>query len=240
MPSALPTTENIGITGVCVMRLASLDSDCKPAGGNGSGFVTAGIVDVTLTPDITEGTTIAPENGCGTVVYRKVRQDKIAGYNISGNVWFHDPEHKFLMFGGTLIYGAAGGDYENEVIGHADPNYDAADQNGVYLEFITERIAEGAGDCISAAGGRPSYEGHILGKVLMAPGEISLQNDAIQLPFTGKVSGNPALYDGPWNDWPGEGYIPTSPHVSIGYDTDEYEAILATVAAGVQDLPTGS
>ena len=55
MPSALPTTENIGITGVCVMRLASLDSDCKPAGGNGSGFVTAGIVDVTLTPDIKIG-----------------------------------------------------------------------------------------------------------------------------------------------------------------------------------------
>ena len=35
-------------------------------------------------------------------------------------------------------------------------------------------------------------------------------NDAIQLPLTGKVSGNPALYDGPWNDWPGEGYIPVT------------------------------
>lgn len=240
MPSALPTDENIGLTGVCIARFATLGSDCAPAGGNGSGYITAGIVDMTGTPDITEGNTIAPVNGCNQTMFRKVRQDKVNGYNIQGNLWFHDPEGKFIMFGGGLLYGASGGEFENEVIGHYMPNYDAPDSYGVYVEFITERVAEGAGDCITSGGGRPTYEGHVFGKVLLTPGEINLQNDAIQLPFTGKASGNPALADGPWNDSPVEGYLPNSPYFTIGYTTAEYEAILASVGAGVADLPAGS
>lgn len=240
MPSALPTTENIGITGVCLFRVARLASDCSPLGGNGSGYVTAGIADFTATPDVEEGNTIAPTNGCGVTVYRKVRQDRLNGYNLQGNLWFFDPEAMFQMFGGSVITGAAGGDFENEVIGWASRNYDSAETNGVYLEVIGQRIAEGAGDCISSAGGRPTYQGFIFGKTLLTPGELSMSDDALQLPFTGKASGNPALYDGPWNDFPGDGYIPNAPIVTIGYTDDEYATILASVAAGAQDLPAAS
>lgn len=240
MPSALPTTENIGFTGVCLIRIANLDSTCAPSQGNSSGFVTAGIADFTATPDIEEGQTIAPTNGCGTVVYRKVRQDRLNGYNLQGNLWFFDAEGMYTMFGGGTITGASGGDYENEVIGWYSRNYDSAEDNGVYLEVIGQRIAEGAGDCVSAAGGRPTYQGFIFGKVLLTPGELSLSDDALQLPFTGKASANPSLYDGPWNDYPGDGYIPNAPIVMIQYDTDEYETILASAGAGLADLPTAS
>lgn len=240
MPSLLPTAENIGETGVCLFRVARLASDCSPLGGNGSGYVTAGIVDFTATPDIEEGNTIAPKTGCGVTAYRKVRQDRINGYNISGNLVFWDDEGMFQMFGGAVIYGRSGGDFSGEAIGWAAPNYDAAESPGVYLEVISQRIAEGAGDCISSGGGRPTYTGHTFGKVLLTPGEISLQDDAVNLPFTGKASANPNLFDGPWNDYPGDGYYPTSPYVKVGYSDSEYDAIVAAVAAGAQDLPTAS
>lgn len=240
MPSALPTTENIGLTGVCLFRVARLNADCSPLGGNGSGFVTAGIIDFTATPDIEEGTVIAPTTGCGVTAYRKVRPDRFNGYNISGNLVFFDDEGSFQMFGGSVIYGAAGGDFAGEVIGWAAPNYDSPNTNGVYLEVISERVAEGAGDCISSGGGRPLYVGHIFGKVLLVPGELSLQDGAINMPFSGKATANPNLYDGPWNDFPGLGYIPSAPVVRIGYTQAEYDAILADVAAGSADLPAGS
>lgn len=240
MPSQLPTTENIGETGVCLFRVARLASDCSPLGGNGSGYVTAGVVDFTGTPDILEGTTIAPTTGCGVTAYRKIRQDRLNGYDLSGNLIFFDDEALFQMFGGTVIYGDAGGAFAGQVIGWAAPNYDAAESNGVYLEVITQRIAEGAGDCISSGSGRPTYTGHIFGKVLMTPGELSLSDDALQLPFAGGASANPNLFDGPWNDFPGEGYIPTSPYVKVGYTDAEYAVILATAAAGAADLPAAS
>lgn len=240
MPSNLPTTDNVGETGVCLIRVARLASDCSPLGGNGSGYVTAGIIDFTATPDIEEGTTIAPTTGCGVTAYRKIRQDRLNGFNISGNLIFFDYEGMFQMFGGTLILGASGGDFAGEVIGWAAPNYDAAESNGVYLEVISQRIAEGAGDCITSGGGRPTYTGHIFGKVLLTPGEISMSDAEIPLPFTGKATANPNLFDGPWNDFPGEGYIPTSPYIPVGYSDSEYQAILATAAAGSQDLPAAS
>ncbi len=240
MPSALPTTENIGITGVCILRAALLDSDCSPTQGNGSGFITAGIVDLTATPDVEEGTVIAPVTGCGTTAYRKTRPDRLNGYNVSGNLIFFDDEGSHILFGGTKILGASGGDFAGEVIGWAAPNYDNPQTNGVYLEVISERVAEGAGACISSAGGRPTHVGHIFGKVLLTPGEISLQDGAVNMPFTGKATANPNLFDGPWNDWPGEGSIPSSPVVRIGYTQAEYDAILAEVAAGAVDLPTAS
>lgn len=240
MPSSLPTAENIGEVGVCLFRVARLASDCSPLGGNCAGYITAGIIDFTATPDVEEGTTFAPTTGCGVTAYRSVRPDRINGYNISGNLIFFDDEGLYQMFGGSVILGAGGGDFSGEVIGWAAPNYDAPASNGVYLEVISQRIAEGAGDCITSGQGRPTYTGHIFGKVLMTPGELSLSDDALTLPFTGKASANPNLFDGPWNDFPGAGYIPTSPYVKVGYTDEEYAAILAEAAAGCADLPAAS
>lgn len=240
MPTALPTNENVGATGVCLFRVARLNSDCSPVGGNDSGYVTAGIVDMTASPDIQEANVVAPTTGCGVVAYRKTRAPRLNGYNIAGNLLFFDDEGLFQMFGGVVITGRTGGDFAGESIGWASPNYDDPEPNGVYLEVITEVVAEGAGDCIASGGGRPTHVGHIFGKVLLAPGELSFQDGAIQMPFAGPASSNPNLYDGPWNDFPGEGYIPARPYVKVGYSQAEYDAIVATVAAGRQDLPAAS
>ena len=240
MPSNLPSAVNLGEIGVCVMRIALLDTDCSPLGGAASGHVTAGIADMTVSPDIEEGTVFEPKNGCGTTLYTFQRQNRIKRYNLSGNLFFFDDEAMQLMFGGTAILGRAGGDFAGDTIGWAAPNYNAVASNGVYLEVITQRIGEGAGDCITSGTGFPKFTGHVFGKVLMTPGEVSFGDEALQLPFTGIATANPNLYNGPWNDYPGAGYIPNSPYLRFGYTQTEYDAIVADIAAGAQDLPAGS
>ena len=60
----------------------------------------------------------------------------------------------------------------------------------------------------------PPYAGHIFGKVLMTLGDRTFENDIANVSFTGKAFQNPDLFNGPWNDWPGAGYIPTAPYVT--------------------------
>lgn len=241
MPSNLPSTENVAISGVCLFRVARLNSDCSPVGGNGSGYVTIGIADFTAEPVIETGAEIIHKNGCGQVMYRNKRPDRVTSWTPSGNLSFFDPEALYQIFGGTAVIGAGGGPFAADTIGWASPNYDTPNANGVYLEVISQVIAEGAGDCITAGSDRPTYIGHIFPKAILVPGQLSLtEADAILVPFTGSSTANPNLYDGPWNDYPGEDYIPSSPYIAVGYSTAQYEAILAEAAAGAADLPAAS
>lgn len=240
MPSLLPAAVNVGQYNACIVRVAKLDTDCSPLAGNTSGWVTAGLVTMTATPDIEEGTVFEPKTACGAIAYSIEDADKIKRYNLSGEFIFFDVEGMESMFGGATVLGAAGGTYDGDTIGYAAPDYTAAATNGVYLEVITKAAGEGAGDCVSAAGSFPVYHGHIFGKTFMTPGERTFENDVARMTFTAKARSNPNLFDGPWNDYPGLGYIPTSPYVMVGYDTTEYATILASVAPGYADLPAGS
>lgn len=240
MPSSLPAAVNIGQFNACVVRVAQLDTDCTPLGGNTSGWITAGLVTLTATPDIEEGTVFEPKTACGSIAYTYEDQDRLKRFNLAGEFIFFDVEGMQILFGGSTVAGVSGGDYDGDNIGYAYPDYDAAVNSGVYLEVITQQVAEGAGDCVSSSGGFPPYAGYIFGKVRMAPGEITFENDVARLAFTGKARSNPALYDGPWNDYPGAGYIPTAPVVRVGYSAAEYATILATVAPGYADLPAAS
>ena len=240
MPSALPAAVNIGQYNACVVRVAKLDTDCTPLGGNSSGWVTAGLLTMTATPDVEEGTVFEPKTACGAIAYSIEDPDRIKRYNLTGEFVFFDVEGMEIMFGGTVVVGASGGDYASDNIGYAVPDYNSPNTNGVYFEVITQAVAEGAGDCVSSSGGYPTYHGHIFGKTLLTPGDVTFENDVARLGFTGKARSNPALYDGPWNDYPGEGYIPTSPYVRVGYSAAEYAVIEATVAPGYADLPAAS
>jgi hypothetical protein len=240
MPSLLPASVNTGQYNACIVRVAKLDTDCTPLGGNSSGWVTGGLVTMTATPDIEEGTVFEPKTACGDIAYTIEDEDKIKRYNLAGEFIFFDVEGMETMFGGSTIVGVTGGDYANDNIGYAAPDYDAADTNGIYLEVISKGAEEGAGDCVSAAGASPQYFGHVFSKVKMTPGERTFENDVARMAFTGKARSNPSLYNGPWNDWPGEGYIPTSPYLYVGYTDAEYAVILATIAPGYADLPAGS
>jgi hypothetical protein len=230
----------IGQLNAAVVRAARLDADCSPTGGTNGGIVTAALVTLTADPDIEEGTTFEPKNANGDILFTYEQEDKIKRYNISGEFGFHDYEMMALLFGGSTILGRSGGSYAGKVIGYADRLYSAPPRNGVYLEVITTAIAQGAGDCQTVGGGTPVAIGHIFGKCKLQRGSSNFENDVKRLTFTGKGTNNPALYNGPWNDYPGVGYTPNSPYVEVGYSQAEYDAILATIGCGFRDIPAGS
>ena len=230
----------IGQLNACVVRAARLDSDCTPTQGADGGIITAGLATLTADPEIEEGTVFEPKNGCGDIMYTVTQADKIKRFNLTGEFLFFDYEMMALLFGGSTILGRAAGAYNGKVIGHSMPLYSAAATNGVYLEVITQAVVEDAGDCVTAVGGAPAYIGHIFGKCRLTPGSRTFENDVARVAFTGKATNNPSLYDGPWNDYPGTGYVPNSAYSQVGYSAAEYAAILATVTCGYQTLPTGS
>ena len=231
----------LGELNVAVFRIARLDSDCTPTGGANSGVVTAGLITLTADPDIEQGTTFEPKNGDGDIMFTYEEDDKIKRYNISGEMGFLDFEAMELLFGGSTVLGRAGGSFAGQVIGYADRSYTAAARNGVYLEVITRAIAEGAGSCVTSGAGTPVAFGHIFGKAKLVPGSKNFGNDVKRVTFSGKATANPSLYDGPWNDYPGAGYIPNAPSVIVGYTQAEFDAILAKLNCGyTTDLPAGS
>lgn len=230
----------IGELQACILRASRLDSDCTPTGGVNGGIVTAGLVTLTADPDVEEGTVYEQKNACGDILFTYEKDDKIKRYNLSGELGFSDFEMMALLFGGSTILGRAGGAFAGEVIGYADPLYTAAARNGVYLEVITTAIAEGAGSCVVAGSANPFAIGHIFGKVKLRPGSSTFADDVKRIAFSGKGTNNPNIFNGPWNDYPGAGYAPSSAHITVGYSEAEYSAIAATVTCGYQDLPTGS
>jgi hypothetical protein len=232
MASNLAGNIYLGQYNACLLRAAKLDTDCSPLGTADSAIVTTGLVTMTASPEIEEGTVYEPKTGCGDVAFTIAKSDVIKRYNLTGEFIFFDFELMEILFRGSTVVGGAGSDFTGEVIGHAMPNYTDTTNNGVYLEVITQAAGEGAGDCVTSGGGYPSYIGYIFGKVKLAPGDTVLEEDVARLTFAGKAVNNPALYDGPWNDWPGTGYIPNSPLVRVGYSSAEYAAILATAGAG--------
>lgn len=231
----------IGQLNACVVRVAALDSDCTPTGGTNGGVVTAALVTMTADPDMEAATLFEPKNACGSILFTSELEARVKRYNISGEFGLFDWELMKIMFGGDLILGAASGSYSGKVIGYADRLYSAAARTGVYLEVITQAVGQNYGPC--GAGGavtQPVAIGHIFGRVLLTPGSSDFTNEVKMLRFTGSASNNPALTNGPWNDYPGTGYIPNSAYVQVGYSSTEYNAILATVGCGYQNIPAGS
>lgn len=240
MATNLPGPTNLGELNACVVRAARLDADCSPTGGTSTGIVTAALVTLTASPVVAEGTAFVQKNACGNTLYTVNQDDKITGYTLTGEFAFSDFEMMAMLFGGSTILGVAAGAFAGKVIGYADPLYSAPTRNGVYLEVITTTVAENAGDCVSSTGSVPVAFGHIFGKAKLTPGDLNFSNDIKRITFTGKSVNNPALFDGPWNDWVGAGYIPNTAHAVIGYSQAQYTAILNAVTVGYVDLPAGS
>jgi hypothetical protein len=240
MASNLPAAVNIGQVNACLVRVARLASDCSPLGGADSAYISYGLVTMTASPDIEEGTVYEPKNACGQIMYTYETADLLKRYNLSGEFIFFDPEALFTLFGGSVIVGDAGSGFSGDHIGWAAPHYSDPPTNGVYLEVITQNIGEGAGDCAADTGGFPTYTGHIFGKAKLTVGDRAFEEDYARLAFTGKATGNPNLFDGPFNDWPGTGYVPNSPYVMVGYSTAQYQAMLALAAPGWQSSSAAS
>lgn len=240
MASALPGDICVGQHSVCIVRAATLNSNCTPAGGVDSGIITTGIITATASPEIVEGQSFEPINGCGDIAWTYETPDRIRRYNLTGELTYFDHEAMELLFGGSLIVGGSTSDFVGDTIGWAAPNYDAAAPAQVFVEFIVKTAGQGVGECTSTGAPFPAAVGHIFGKVRMTPGDRTFAAEAATLAFTGSATANPNLGAGPWQDYPGVGAMPNSPYFQVSYSAAEYDAIASLAACGYVTLPAGS
>lgn len=237
MASNLAGGQCLGQHSACIVRAALLDADCSPVGGTNGGWITAGLVTATATPEYRETRRLEPTTACGEIGFTYEEVGCLLRETLTGEFLFHDWEGMQLLFGGTLIEGAVGGDFAGEVIGWAKPSCPDEIPDAIYLEIIVKNVSQTAGACQIAGSPYPGYTGHIFGKVQLTAGATTYNDQNINVPFDGFAVKNPNLNLGPWNDWPGDGVIPSSPHIEVGYTEEQYQAILAEVACGYADLP---
>ena len=237
MASNLPGSICVGQHSVCIIRVATLAADCSPVGNADAGFITTGIITATATPELQEGQSFEPINGCGDIAWTYETPDKIRKYTLTGELAFFDHEMMEILFGGSLVVGDAGTGFDGDNIGWAAPNYTDAAPDPVYVEFITKVAGEGVGECTVAGDPFPTAVGHIFGKARFVPGDRTFAAEAATVAFTAESVANPNLGDGPWNDWTGTGDIPNSPYIQYSMDDTEYDAIATLAACGYQDLP---
>lgn len=217
MPSNLAGSICIGQYNACLLRIVRLNSTCTPLAGGTDRVVTTALVNMTATPDIEEATLFEPKNGCGDICWTAETCDKIKRWNLSGEFCYTDFEMMELLFGGSLVLGAAAGPYAGRVIGYAAPSTSNACNNGVGIEVFSQTSGAGVGACSTAATPFPGYIGHIFPRVKFTLGERTFENDVARVQFTGIATANPN-YTNPWTDYPGAGAFPgTSGYVQVGY-----------------------
>lgn len=243
MPSALAADTELGQLGASLIRVASLDANCAPAGGDCSGFITTALTSVNPEPDIEEGTVFEPKTAGGVIFYTFRRPDLVKRVNMTIEFIGLDWEQEQILWGGSTIEGGASSFDPGGVVGYALPDYADTPYNGVYLEVIRQQVARGAGDCVTAGGEFAPYVGHIFGKARLTRGGETMEDAPGSITATGFSVSNPNLADGPWNDWPGGGanlWIPRSPWIEIGYTQAQFDAMLALAGPGCIDLDAGS
>ena len=211
----------IGHYDVCYLRLGRLSATCAPLYGANNGIITVGLVDMTASPEIREGADVEQVNGCGETLFKVAKQDKVLRRNLTGTIGFWDYEMLELMFGGTLILGAAGTNGAGKVIGWGEPSVDSADRNPISLEVIVKNAAQGQGVCASASSSRPAWTGIIFPKVFATLGDYVANEGPHVVNFTGVAENNPNWISGPFRDFDQAAvtvFPTTSPMVMVGYD----------------------
>lgn len=234
----------IGHYDVCYLRVGRLSATCAPLYGANNGVITVGLVDMTASAEIREGADVEQVNGCGRTLFKVAKQDKVLRRNLTGTIGTWDYELLELLFGGTLILGAAGTNGAGKVIGWAEPSADSADRNPVSLEVIVKNAAEGEGACSSASSARPAYTGIIFPKVFATLGDYVANEGPHVVNFTGSAENNPNYISGPFRDWDNNAvtvFPTTSPMVFTGYDeTTDFLNGLTDGRCGYQTTPAAS
>lgn len=197
----------IGQYSVCLLRTASLDSTCTPETGVNTRLYSTALVTMTADPEKKEGKIYESTNGCGDRCFRVRKCDKTQGWNMSGEFCFMDAESAQLMFGGSLILGAAATPFVGDVIGFAPLGADDACPDPVLLEIVTPLAVKGSGDCV-AAGTAPTYRVHRFPKAKLTLGSLTFEDEVFKIPFTGFSEANPNQGN-PFADYPGVGVAPT-------------------------------
>lgn len=243
MASSLAGAQCIGNYDAVVIRAGRLGADCVPVYGTNAGIISEAVSTVTADPETDEPAAVEVKNGSGKILISVKRQTRTKWRNLSGELVLWDYEMMELLFGGTLIYGRAGGNYAGEVIGWGEPGPGAASRNPISLEIITQNAIKGAGSCITttATTDVPGYTGFVFPKCYLTFGSVELNEGAHVVKFSGYSEGNPNYRSGPFRDFDQEAIVGSAPADSpmfmVGYSTLPLNG-MAAPTCGYLNTPT--
>lgn len=199
----------------CAIRVARLDASGVPAPGASNLYTTHGIVELTATPEFTEGEEINAQNGQGVNCVSYKQDDQITRATIELTICRPDPELTELLTGGSVLT-------DGDAVGYKAPALNSPLDHRVSIELWSKRIDD-SGDLDAEF----PYYWWVFPRVRsLRMGARRWFNGALENPFTGFAIENPNWHDGPLNDWPVDSdswfqYIPTTelPADDCGYQT---------------------
>lgn len=229
-------TTIIGQYQACVLRAVRLDDDCTPLTGTSAAALTTGLATLTVDPEIEEGDVFEPKNACGDIMFSVRDCDRIKRLNIDLELLVWDFEFLELLTGASLVVGATGGTFENNVIGLEYPGFaDAGCPNGASLEIWT-KTASGSSQCSGSGGAL--YMRTLLPKVNLQFGSRTFEGDVANVTLSGYSEHNPNWGTGAYADWPGDD--PVSANTPLAMALDESIPTVQSIGngkGGYVDIP---
>lgn len=211
----------------CALRVARLDATCAPLNSLGDIVVTAALMTMTATPDVTQGKRFEPETACGAIAWTAEAQDRVKRYNITAELAVWDYEFLEILTGAPLIIGDAGSTWPSKVVGIESPGPNSPDFNGASLEIFAK--TSGAGGPCGPVSSNPPYVQHIFPRCKFTIADITFQNDVIVCKITGWSTNNSQWKYGPVTiDWNGDAPLgENAPYAQL------YAETLPTVGCGI-------
>lgn len=198
----------IGVFGsakACALRVARLAADCTTPTGPTNGVATSAIIRLAASPTAEAGETYQLKNGCGNVAVRLREADKLTEMSISLDLATRDFELIELLTGAALIVNNAA---VPQNIGFARRGIGTPAAGFVSLEVWSQSIDEG-GACVAAAS-NPGWYRLIYPRCTFTLGDTTIENGVAVVSLTGFGTQNPMWLNGPWNDYPSPGTLPTN------------------------------
>lgn len=196
----MPAPNCYGSIQACRLRIGALDDSGAPDPGLTNLVVTDALIQVQTSYEIETGQEFTQKNGCGEICQTFKEEDKIKRVNLELQLCQLDYELLVLMLGATAINGTDLVSAGSAVIGYDLPSSTAGTSNGVSMEAWTK--AWDGGSQPNSFGGDPLYHHFVWPKTTWVPGQRTLQSGILVVPLTGIGTENPAIGDGPANDFP--------------------------------------
>jgi hypothetical protein len=173
---------------VCAFRIGKLNSSGQPTAGVGNMLVSDSMIDIDVGFETTDASEFEQRNGCDSICVSFTGCEKIKAVTFDLNMCTIDHEAIQMMTEGAFI--ASGG----VNIGHQPPAVSSGCPNGVSFEVWTRRWNGTSPDAV-----RP-YWHWVFPKTFWRVGDLTMENDVLVFPLSGKGTENYSIGNGIAND----------------------------------------
>jgi hypothetical protein len=191
----------LGSARVCALRVTRLDSTCQIVKGANNAVASTAIVRLVSSPEYETGDEFIQKNGCGDICLYVKNADKLKRMNLTMELCTRDMELLELLTGASLY--TDGG----EVVGLARRGVGATDPDPVSLELWTKAIPSGTSGACADPNAGASWWRWVYPRATFTLGDVTHENGIGLVSLTGFADPNPYWVNGPFNDWPADGYL---------------------------------